>query len=107
MARLAEIKEGDVVLDPLIVEGTVLYECMQVCPKAKFFGGDSEDQFLDSFQKWVTKKQLDNVQVFKWDLRTLSHATGSVDVVITDLPFARRSHSVIKAHERGYSFVFR
>ncbi|XP_071450497.1 tRNA (guanine(6)-N(2))-methyltransferase THUMP3-like [Hetaerina americana] len=96
LIKMALPQVGDVVIDPLSGSGSIPIEGAAAFPKSYFVAGDFQDVPCG-----LTKKNLENydisktlpLDVMKWDSLKLPIRNSSVDVVVTDMPFGKRSGS--------------
>ncbi len=86
LARLVNIKPGLKVLDPCCGAGTILIEAQGY--GAEVEGGDSSPEAINAT---LENAQAANVpvKVQTWDAQALPIATGSMDRVISNLPWGR------------------
>lgn len=101
---LADIKPGQVVLDPFCGVGTLPIHAAAIEPGAIVIGADRAKSEVN---KTVNNLQLYNervaprcpwVDIVQWDVRRLPIRSSFVDVVISDLPFGVRSGSTKSNH---------
>ncbi len=86
MHQLADLQNGDVLLDPCCGAGTILVEA----PENIFVsGGDVDLSALNATQENVTHAGK-NMTISQWDARTLPLKTNSVDKLVTNLPWGRQ-----------------
>lgn len=97
---LADIKPGQVVIDPFCGVGTIPIHAAAIQPKAIIFGADRSSSELHKTANNV-RLYLERIsparavlEVLQWDARRLPLRTSSADVIISDLPFGIRSGSV-------------
>ncbi|KAG5266600.1 hypothetical protein AALO_G00233940 [Alosa alosa] len=91
MTSVSNMKEGAVIIDPMCGVGTILLEAAQECPNACFFGLDSDVGQLQKAAENVEYAQLtDRVQLLQASAMRIPLPSGSVDVVICDVPFGRK-----------------
>ncbi|XP_012675340.2 THUMP domain-containing protein 2 [Clupea harengus] len=91
MASVSNIKEGAVIIDPMCGVGTILLEAAQECPNACFFGLDSDVGQLQKATENMEFAQLQGrVQLLQASAMGIPLPSGSVDVVVCDVPFGRK-----------------
>ncbi|XP_062375652.1 THUMP domain-containing protein 2 [Sardina pilchardus] len=91
MTSVSNTKEGAVIIDPMCGVGTILLEAAQECPNACFFGLDSDVGQLQKAAENVEYAQLTGrVQLLQASAMGIPLPSGSVDVVICDVPFGRK-----------------
>lgn len=94
LIRIAEVKEGETVLDPMCGGGTILLELADIFKdKIKIFGGDINPKFVEGtilnaranlLSKFIKVMVLDATRL------TSFFTPNSVDKIITDLPYGVR-----------------
>lgn len=103
LLHLAKLQDGDVVIDPCVGMGTIVMECLHLqgasCLTA--MGGDLElkeslRQKAAEYEKqtcqWLTRQGRalhSHACLCAWDASTLPLETGTVDAIVSDLPFGR------------------
>ena len=92
MVWLTHPRPDDVFLDPMCGVGTTLIERGMMERHALLLGGDREDSALRSAIQNIGSKHKPR-QIFQWDAQCLPLASNSVDKVVTNLPFGRKSGS--------------
>lgn len=105
LVKLAGIKEGDVVLDPMAGVGMIPIECSLEYPTTHCICSDIKDEDV--------QKANINIKAFSGGYTTVLHADAtrmpfldsSVDVVVTDLPFGHR-HGSYTANRKLYPQFF-
>ncbi|XP_070558082.1 tRNA (guanine(6)-N(2))-methyltransferase THUMP3-like isoform X2 [Ptychodera flava] len=102
MLRLGEIQPGDVVCDPMCGTGAIPIEAALNWPSAVHMCGDKYEHPCTHTWKNIAavnekrqKKSLlpISADIINWDVRCLPLRTNSVDVIVSDLPFGKRSGS--------------
>ena len=93
MVRVAEIKTGHVVLDPMCGAGTILAETWEGCRHWKIrplsvWGGDIERAAIRA--AGPNLRNIGRVNMARWDARTLPMAENSVDRIICNPPFGKQ-----------------
>ncbi len=92
MVRLSEPQVKDVFLDPMCGAGTILLERALYGPAQAIIGGDRGKQ-----EAWLTARNAAEhgfrIASFRWDARWMPLAAGSVDRLVTNMPWGRRSGS--------------
>jgi 23S rRNA G2445 N2-methylase RlmL len=103
MLRCAEIQPGDVVLDPLCGGGGISIEGSLAWPETHHIAGDIHHLAVQRAAANIESllrqrnhgKEINHVKVdvCQWDVCQLPLRTSTVDVVVTDLPFGKKSGS--------------
>jgi len=95
----AQLKPGDVVLDPMCGGGTISLEGCQMGPHYHI-GGEIHDLAIarsrENYQELPKKNNLKKypaADFLQWDCLLPCLRDNSVDVIVTDLPFGKRSGS--------------
>ena len=113
LLHMAQLQDGDVVLDPCVGIGTIVLECLHL-QQPKYLtamGGDLElaDSLRTTASTYVARTRAflaqqqhhhhqhqeqhssfcNHIGLCAWDATTLPLATASVDAVVSDLPFGR------------------
>jgi len=93
MVRLAEIKPNQVVLDPMCGAGTILAEALALARHtgtrpAAILGGDIAKAALRA--AGPNLRSLGQVDLARWDARSLPLADHSVDRLICNPPFGKQ-----------------
>jgi len=99
LVMLAQLEPGDIVLDPMCGGGTISLEGCQMGPHYHI-GGEIHDlairRSMDNYINLKTRNSLlatPPADFFQWDCLLPALKDNSVDVMITDLPFGKRSGS--------------
>ena len=86
MARMADIRKGNKVIDPFCGVGTIPIEVKKIRPKASVFGLD-----IDEFQTRQAKENADNagreIEFLKSDAGQLPFSDGSIDRIVSNIPW--------------------
>ncbi|NWI94051.1 THUM2 protein, partial [Pitta sordida] len=91
MASLAEISAGALVLDPMCGLGTILLEAAKEWPEASYWGADVSDSQLEGAGVNIRTAGLaDKIELLKASVKALPLPSGSVDSVISDIPFGKK-----------------
>jgi len=93
MARLAQIKARQVVLDPMCGAGTILAEVLELARAegmrlATLWGGDLEANALRA--AGPNLRRLGHVLLARWDAQTLPLPDRSVDRIVCNPPFGKQ-----------------
>jgi tRNA (guanine6-N2)-methyltransferase len=93
MARLAQIKARQVVLDPMCGAGTILAEVLELARTegirlANVWGGDLESAALRA--TGPNLRRLGHVLLARWDARSLPLPDRSVDRIVCNPPFGKQ-----------------
>jgi 23S rRNA G2445 N2-methylase RlmL len=125
MVRLADIKPGNVILDPMCGAGTILAEVLEWARQARIrwgsmFGGDIDPAALRA--AGFNLRRLGRVCLARWDATRIPLANQSVDRVLCNPPFGkqlsrpekigllyrnliRECHRVLQSHGRAVLLV--
>ncbi|MCS7106143.1 MAG: THUMP domain-containing protein [Candidatus Aenigmarchaeota archaeon] len=94
LIRIAEVKEGETVLDPMCGGGTIILELADLFRnKVKIFGSDINKKFINGALENAKANKLEKFIEFKViDATKLEEAfpEKSIDKIITDLPYGIR-----------------
>lgn len=98
LLSMADVKPGDVVVDPMCGGGSIPIEGAMAYKSGFYLAGDIHDKAYTRARQNATaleeetlkSRQLDVVQ---WDVMKIPLRMASVDVFVTDLPFGKRSGS--------------
>jgi 23S rRNA G2445 N2-methylase RlmL len=100
MVRLAEVRPGQVVLDPMCGAGTILAEALQGQRRrggesgsqghmpASFWGGDRDQAAVRA--AGVNLRRSENVFLARWDATRLPLPDQSVDRIVSNPPFGKQ-----------------
>lgn len=93
MARLAQSKPRQVVLDPMCGAGTILAEVLEQAHGegirlAAVLGGDRESVALRAAERNL--RHLGHALLVRWDARALALPDGSVDRILSNPPFGKQ-----------------
>eukprot|EP01117_Protostelium_nocturnum_P014868 TRINITY_DN5706_c0_g1_i1.p1 TRINITY_DN5706_c0_g1~~TRINITY_DN5706_c0_g1_i1.p1 ORF type:complete len:280 (-),score=74.50 TRINITY_DN5706_c0_g1_i1:85-924(-) len=89
MAHVAEIKEGQVILDPMCGKGTLLLESCYHWRNNVFIGFDDNSDKLQVARETIEYSKL-CIQLHRGDARRLPLMEKSVDRIICDIPFGQK-----------------
>ena len=96
LLRLAHPNPGDIITDPMCGGGSIPIEATLVYTKSYVIGGDNHPKAIDRTKSNVdtctTKSKIDLVH---WNVQQLPLKDSCVDIVITDMPFGKRSGRMI------------
>ncbi|MEM5866791.1 MAG: THUMP domain-containing protein [Candidatus Aenigmatarchaeota archaeon] len=94
LIRIADVKKGEVVVDPMCGGGTILLELADIFRKnVEIFGSDINPKFVDGAIRNAKANKLDEFINFRvLDATKLEEffEENSVDKIITDLPYGIR-----------------
>ncbi|XP_023333810.1 THUMP domain-containing protein 3 [Eurytemora carolleeae] len=100
MVRLAKVKVGEIVLDPMCGGGSIPLEGSQMDSHAFYLGGEIHDKAIMRTRNNLTDlcarmdlKHGTKMDCLQWSALNPCLRDNSVDVIITDLPFGKRSGS--------------
>ena len=92
MLHLASLAPGAVCVDAMCGSGSLPIEGAVNFPAAVHMGGDISEEDVTKARQSVTLQRVE-VELAPWDSCRLPLRPGSVDAVVTDLPFGRRHGS--------------
>jgi len=97
LVRLAKVLPGEVVLDPMCGGGSIPLEG-ELISQGMFLGGEIHDMAIgrcrDNLSELVKAgESRGRVNFVNWDVLRVPLRDNCVDVVVTDLPFGKRSGS--------------
>jgi tRNA (guanine6-N2)-methyltransferase len=87
MLQLAHVRKGMQLLDPCCGTGTILIEGAQIGAVAR--GGDIQPQAVSAARSNISAAGV-LAKVEKWDARVLPLRDGSVDRIVTNLPWGKQ-----------------
>nr|KAF6430394.1 THUMP domain containing 2 [Molossus molossus] len=91
MASVAEIKAGAFVLDPMCGLGTILLEAAKEWPDVYYVGADvSDSQLRGACDNLKAAGLTGKVELLRVSVIELPLPSGSVDVIISDIPFGKK-----------------
>ena len=96
LLRLAELQPGDFVLDPMCGGGSISIEGSLGWPTTFHIAGDVHELAVPRARANVDGLHNANTtDILRWDVTRLPLRAASIDVVVTDLPFGKRSGSYL------------
>lgn len=101
MLRLCDPQPADIIIDPMCGTGAIPIEGAAEWPNCYHIAGDNNPQAvkrtannissllrqIQSKESTSVGKPIDSIQ---WDICSLPLRTGSVDIIVTDMPFGKR-----------------
>uniref|UniRef100_A0A6I8RQQ6 THUMP domain containing 3 n=1 Tax=Xenopus tropicalis TaxID=8364 RepID=A0A6I8RQQ6_XENTR len=104
MLRLCDLQPSDVIIDPMCGTGAIPIEGVSEWPGSFFLAGDNNKQAVNrtgsNIQSLLRKHQSPEsapsnlrIDAVHWDISSLPLRDGSVDVIVTDMPFGKRMGS--------------
>ncbi|XP_018410719.1 PREDICTED: THUMP domain-containing protein 3 [Nanorana parkeri] len=101
MLRLCDLEPSDVIVDPMCGTGAIPIEGVSEWPACFFVAGDNSRNAVNRAASNICsllKKQQNSesatqglpIDTAQWDISRLPLRSGSVDVIITDMPFGKR-----------------
>ncbi|XP_051011007.1 tRNA (guanine(6)-N2)-methyltransferase THUMP3 [Acomys russatus] len=105
MLRLCEPKPTDVIVDPMCGTGAIPIEGATEWSHCYHIAGDNNplavNRAANNICSLLTKNQIKDgktpwglpIDAVQWDVRSLPLRTASVDVIVTDMPFGKRTGS--------------
>jgi tRNA (guanine6-N2)-methyltransferase len=89
LVELAQVSDGQILLDPLCGTGTILIEGALV--GARSCGGDIDPAAVEATRLHCEAAGV-SIGTGRWDARRLPLPAGSVDRIVTNLPWGRQVH---------------
>lgn len=92
LLRLAEPNPGDIIIDPMCGGGSIPIEAALVYSQSFIIGGDNHPKAVVR-----TKSNIDasasgcKIDLIHWSVSQLPLKDSYIDIVVTDMPFGRRS----------------
>ena len=108
MVKLAKVRSGDKVLDPMCGSATILIECGLVYKDVELYGVDINPEFIKGAYINVKKAGLESrIKLIVGDATKLSEyfPHNFFDVVISNLPYGIKAHSPYPIAKLYYSFL--
>ncbi|XP_066471898.1 tRNA (guanine(6)-N2)-methyltransferase THUMP3 [Tiliqua scincoides] len=101
MLRLCDPQPADIIIDPMCGTGAIPIEGAAEWPHCYHIAGDNNPQAvkrtannISSLLRQIQNKESTSVgkpiDSIQWDICSLPLRTGSVDVIVTDMPFGKR-----------------
>ncbi|XP_073498893.1 tRNA (guanine(6)-N(2))-methyltransferase THUMP3 [Phyllobates terribilis] len=101
MLRLCDLEPSDVVIDPMCGTGAIPIEGVSEWPGCFFIAGDNNTNAVNRTSSNIgsllrRQQSADSapqglpIDPIHWDISRLPLRSGSVDVIITDMPFGKR-----------------
>ncbi|KAM3914962.1 tRNA (guanine(6)-N(2))-methyltransferase THUMP3 isoform 1-T2 [Leptodactylus fuscus] len=101
MLRLCDLEPSDVVIDPMCGTGAIPIEGVSEWPGCYFIAGDNNSNAVNRTASNIIsilrrQQSADSapqglpIDTTHWDISRLPLRSGSVDVIITDMPFGKR-----------------
>ncbi|XP_054831131.1 tRNA (guanine(6)-N2)-methyltransferase THUMP3 [Eublepharis macularius] len=101
MLRLCEPQPADIIIDPMCGTGAIPIEGAAEWPNCFHVAGDNNPQAvkrtannISSLLRQIHSKESSSgskpIDSIQWDICSLPLRTGSVDVIVTDMPFGKR-----------------
>ncbi|KRZ76961.1 Histone H2A.V [Trichinella papuae] len=97
---LCEIQNYEIICDPMCGTGAIILEAAHCWPKCILLAGDSNCRALKrcemNVKNFLTVQHTNSaiISIQRWNATKLPLTTASIDCIITDLPYGRRSGSV-------------
>jgi 23S rRNA G2445 N2-methylase RlmL len=88
LVRLADLRPGQVVLDPMCGAGTILAEALDRKRKPHAWGGDCDAAALRAAA--INLRRLGPVHLARWDAGRLPLSDQSVDCIVSNPPFGKQ-----------------
>ncbi|XP_006889012.1 PREDICTED: THUMP domain-containing protein 3-like [Elephantulus edwardii] len=105
MLRLCSPQPSDIIVDPMCGTGAIPIEGATEWSNCHYVGGDNNplavNRAVNNISSLLTKNQIQEckptwglpIDAVQWDVCNLPLRTGSVDIIITDMPFGKRMGS--------------
>ena len=106
MVSLASIQPGQTVFDPMCGCGTIPYEVSLAHPQTTVLACDRSGRAVRAAQANFLSLNTHRITLFRSDAARLPLKASTVDAIISDLPWGRRSGSYA-ANQRVYPNLFR
>lgn len=96
MLRLCDLEPSDIIVDPMCGTGAIPIEGVSEWSNCFFVAGDNSHNAVNRAASNICsllKKSATQglpIDTAQWDISRLPLRTGSVDVIITDMPFGKR-----------------
>ena len=97
MIKLADIRDGQRVLDPMCGSGTVLLEGLSVCSDAEFFGSDVSSEAVQMANYRLKGK----ASLQQGALEKLEYESGSFNRIVTNLPWGKQLEASRRTYAKG------
>ena len=104
LASMAEIRPGDTVLDPFCGHGTIAVEAAVENPTAHIVAADIDPAMVTLTRANIEHSHQRNISAMQCDAAYLPLRAGSVDVLVTDLPFGKK-HGVQDINKLIANFI--
>ncbi|KAL1226756.1 tRNA (guanine(6)-N2)-methyltransferase THUMP3 [Trichinella spiralis] len=97
---LCEIQNYEIICDPMCGTGAIILEAAHCWPKCILLAGDSNCRALKrcetNVKNFFTLQHSTSaiISIQRWNATKLPLTTASIDCIVTDLPYGRRSGSV-------------
>lgn len=102
--RYANIKPGNVVLDPMCGVGTIPIEGATDFSNVTFMGGELDEESLDiatTNLEHARKRCLSPCDLLHWNSIHTRLKSSSVDIILCDMPWGQRSGSQVCLRSRA------
>ncbi|MEM3444345.1 MAG: DNA methyltransferase [Thermoplasmata archaeon] len=104
MVNLAEVRKGDVVLDPFCGTGGILIEAGLL--GARVIGNDIRQDIVAGAAKNLQASGIQGFELFRGDVGEVTSKVKGVDAIITDPPYGRSTTTGKEPRERLYNRAF-
>ena len=104
MLTLLNINNG-IILEPMVGSGMIIMELIDInnFKGICYFGDNADIAILKTNHNLISlsKKNNENIlcELFRWDATNLPYQEGSIDGIITDLPFGKRISNECQIHK--------
>lgn len=97
MVELADVQDGQAVLDPMCGTGTLLLECSRRFPGADLYGSDQSAEAIET-----AKGRLgDSATIRRGELEDLDYPPGTFDRIVTNLPWGDQTRIRGPVYSKG------
>ncbi|CDW54808.1 THUMP and UPF0020 domain containing protein [Trichuris trichiura] len=97
LLRLCKLQDNEIICDPMCGSGSIVLEAANCWSNCLYLAGDIGEQNVNMCCKNISSlrslKSRVNIQLFRWDAKHLPLRNATVDCIITDLPYGKRSGS--------------
>lgn len=97
MIKLADIRDGQRVLDPMCGSGTVLLEGSSYCANAEFFGSDVSSEAV----QMADYRLKGTASLQQCTLEKLEYESGSFNRIVTNLPWGKQLETSRRIYTKG------
>jgi 23S rRNA G2445 N2-methylase RlmL len=103
MVRLADIAQGDMLLDPCCGAGTIVAEHLESSRNARTLGGDIDKKALSAARSNLRRHQ--GVHLVRWDARRLPLPDAMCRRIVCNPPFGKQLGKPHEIHDLYHALV--